>query len=152
MAKSTSTTAAATFLQWGQGQEILAGGNRIRVKAGPALGSHGISMFESLVPPGGEAFVHVHDEYEEAFYVLAGEIELRMGDQTVTGKAGASVFVPAGVVHGFTNRGRDAARLLVVHSPARALVMIEELSEVMGVGEPARVVEVLAKHKTRMVR
>lgn len=142
---------APTFLESGQGQEIIAGGNVITVKVGPALGSVGISVFESLVGPGG-VFLHLHREYEEAFYVLAGEIEFHLGNQTHIGRVGASAYVPVGVVHGFARRGSEAARLLVVHSPARALTMVEELSQVMNLGDPAKVISVLAKHKTEAVR
>jgi quercetin dioxygenase-like cupin family protein len=49
------------------------------------------------------------------FYVLEGELEFRLGEETVRVPAGSCVAAPPGVVHGFRN---DAgARYLNVHAP-----------------------------------
>ena len=65
----------------GSGREVSVGRNTLTVKSGPEEGHTLVGMFESAIPPGGGfPFAHVHDEYEEVFYVLEGEVEYRLGE------------------------------------------------------------------------
>lgn len=86
-------------------------------------------MLESELPPDGGFPGHVHEEYEEVFYVLAGEIEYLLDDTWTAATAGSAVFVPPGHVHGFRNSGKDPARHLAIASPADAMTMIEDLTQ-----------------------
>lgn len=113
----------------GEGRPLQVGPTRPTVKAGPHAGSRLIGMLESDVPPGGGFPGHVHDEYEEIFYVLAGEIDYLLDDNWVTAPTGSTVFVPSGRVHGFRNSGDQPARHLAICSPANAMTMIEELTQ-----------------------
>jgi mannose-6-phosphate isomerase-like protein (cupin superfamily) len=60
---------------------------------------------------------HIHRAGEEAFYVLEGQVDVLVGDQTVHGTAGSFVLIPRGIVHTFWNAGSTPARLLVIISP-----------------------------------
>lgn len=72
----------------------------------------------SLAPyPGDQAPPHVHYRSDEAFYVLAGELEVLEGDQRRILNTGELAFIPAGTVHTFANRGPAATRILVVMTP-----------------------------------
>ncbi len=131
----------------GEGREVRFGPNRLVVKVAPEVGSRQFAIYESVFPAGAGAFVHRHREYEEAFYVLDGAIEFRLGEQHVTASAGSCVLVPAGVIHGFRNIGPGNARHLVVTAPVQALEMVEELGRV----PPAQFAEVLAKHASELI-
>lgn len=131
----------------GGGREARFGPNSLAIKVGPESGGQQFGIFESILPPGAGAFDHRHRSYEEAFYVLAGEIEYRLGDERVVATAGSCVFVPAGVAHGFRNVSSADARHLVIHAPMRALEMIEAL----GRAGPERRAEVLAQHDSELV-
>ena len=50
-------------------------------------------------------------------YVLEGEAEFVMGDETVRLGPGSYVAAPVGVVHGFRNVGDRELRMLNVHTP-----------------------------------
>jgi mannose-6-phosphate isomerase-like protein (cupin superfamily) len=65
------------------------------------------------------ADLHVHREHTDLFYVLAGELTLRLGveDRAVPVPAGTLARVPPGVVHGFRNAGADGLRYLNFHAP-----------------------------------
>jgi quercetin dioxygenase-like cupin family protein len=117
------------------------------VKAGPHLGSRLIGMLESDLPPGGGFPGHVHDEYEEVFYVLAGEIDYLIDDSWVAAPTGSTVLVPAGRVHGFRNSGDEPARHLAIASPADAMTMIEELTQC----PPDQWNAVLGRYRSRLV-
>jgi mannose-6-phosphate isomerase-like protein (cupin superfamily) len=60
---------------------------------------------------------HTHSDHVDSFYVLEGEAEFVMGDETVVVGPGAYVAAPVGVVHGFRNAGGGELRMLNVHAP-----------------------------------
>ena len=56
-----------------------------------------------IVPlPGSGPGPHVHEEAEEAFYVLDGELTFRVGDEAYEATTGDLVHVPRGMVHSST--------------------------------------------------
>jgi quercetin dioxygenase-like cupin family protein len=60
---------------------------------------------------------HSHEDHIDSFYVLDGDIDFLLGDETVRAGPGAFVAAPPGTVHTFTNPGPSGARLLNMHSP-----------------------------------
>jgi quercetin dioxygenase-like cupin family protein len=61
---------------------------------------------------------HIHKAEEEAFYVLEGEVNVTIGDQTIRGAAGSFVLIPRGTVHTFSTVGTEPAKMLLIISPA----------------------------------
>jgi mannose-6-phosphate isomerase-like protein (cupin superfamily) len=70
------------------------------------------------IAPGRELEEHVHDDEDDAFYIVAGEMTFRLGDEVVAAPPGTFVLVPPGVVHGFRNDGAAPVRMLNIHAPA----------------------------------
>jgi quercetin dioxygenase-like cupin family protein len=102
----------------GQGRYISVGsaGTGVTVKASAAETGGLCTVWEGRVPPGTVgAGPHYHRARDEFFYVLEGEVVLRIGDERHTARAGTFVFVPRDTVPGFHNEGMDSATLLVVH-------------------------------------
>ena len=64
------------------------------------------------VPP-----LHHHD-FDEAFYVLEGEMTFQLGDELLTAGPGELVFAPRGSHHTLANLSGAPARYLVVCTPA----------------------------------
>ena len=61
---------------------------------------------------------HVHDDEDDAFYILEGELVFEVeGDEIVAGP-GTFVLVPPGVEHTFGNRTDSEVKLLNIHAPA----------------------------------
>jgi quercetin dioxygenase-like cupin family protein len=62
---------------------------------------------------------HVHREHSDAFYVLDGQVTVRIGPELepVVATAGTLVAIPPGVIHAFDIDGPGAARFLNVHAP-----------------------------------
>jgi quercetin dioxygenase-like cupin family protein len=70
--------------------------------------------------PGREgADLHVHRHHADLFYVLAGELTVRLGPEgeSVRAPAGTFVRVPPLVIHGFRNAGDRELRYLNFHAP-----------------------------------
>ena len=60
---------------------------------------------------------HSHADHVDSFYVLEGEAEFVLGDETVRAGPGSYVAAPIGAVHGFRNVGAGELRMLNVHAP-----------------------------------
>jgi mannose-6-phosphate isomerase-like protein (cupin superfamily) len=65
------------------------------------------------------ADLHVHRRHSDLFYVLDGELTVRLGraGDEVVAPAGTLVRVPPLVVHGFRNRSAAEVRYLNLHAP-----------------------------------
>ena len=74
------------------------------------------SLIDMLVPPGGGPPLHRHD-FEEAFVVLNGEIELTFRGETQRAGKGSVVNVPANAPHKFRNTSDRPAHLLCLCTP-----------------------------------
>lgn len=59
------------------------------------------TTFEELCPPGVVAPPHVHDNEEEAFFVLEGDLTFLLGDEEIDAPPGTYVHVAPGTLHGF---------------------------------------------------
>jgi len=134
-----------------EGRRAVAGGNDITFKIGPESGARDLSMFESVVPPGGRVFPHIHREYEEAFYVLEGDVMFLIDEDWQPGAAGTIVHIARSVTHAFHNRSEVPARLLVIHTPASAIRMIEELARLTPASSREEVAAILGRHASAPV-
>jgi mannose-6-phosphate isomerase-like protein (cupin superfamily) len=67
---------------------------------------------------GRELEAHVHDEEDDAFYILEGELTFIFGGEEASAPPGTFVLVPPGVEHGFRNGGAVPVRMLNIHAPA----------------------------------
>jgi mannose-6-phosphate isomerase-like protein (cupin superfamily) len=77
-----------------------------------------VSVIQNGVPanwPGPP--LHRHD-FDEAFYVLEGELTFQVVDELVTAGPGELVFAPRGVAHTFANLSDAPARYMLVCTPA----------------------------------
>ena len=118
-------------------------------------------VVETFVEPNGAvAAAHMHPAQEELFEVLGGELEFRVGTQTIVAKPGDRVLVPAGTAHRFRNIGDETAHFVCEVSPALGF---EQLIETMfslaadgkvnrkGMPNPLRLA-VIARHHFEDVR
>jgi mannose-6-phosphate isomerase-like protein (cupin superfamily) len=77
-------------------------------------------------PPLHQAPLHVHHDDDEAWYVLAGRLRVRIGDDEHDVPAGAAVIGPSGRPHTFWNPDPVPARYLIVMS-AQTSAMLDAL-------------------------
>jgi quercetin dioxygenase-like cupin family protein len=111
--------AHAIFLGPGEGERIPGEHREFVVKAErPELE---VIEFE-CTPEFGPVDPHVHPEHTDSFYVLEGELEFTLGDETLRAGPGTFVAAAPGVRHGFRNPGPGRARFLNVHAPATGFV------------------------------
>ena len=101
----------------GAGPVLDMGTFRMTVKASTELTQGGLTILEAEEPPDFSPPMHVHEDAGEAFYVLDGEYIVFIGATKHRCPAGAFVWVPAGVEHGF-RVGSSASRKLNIYVPA----------------------------------
>ena len=83
------------------------------------VGRDELALVEFELRPGFEGpRAHIHRRHVDAFYVMEGEPQFRVGDERVDGEPGMLVAAPPNVVHSFSNPGPSPARLVNVHAPS----------------------------------
>lgn len=117
----------AIVLGAGEGKTISVLGNPYTYKAVKEETRGAYALIEHTVAGDGPP-PHFHTAEEEAFYVLEGELNVLVGDRTVTATTGAFVLVPRGMVHTYSKAGTASAKLLVIISPAGFEKFFEEIA------------------------
>jgi quercetin dioxygenase-like cupin family protein len=85
-------------------------------------------VLEMTLPAGSSAPLHVHADVDDTWFVLAGEMLIRCGDDESTIGPGAWVSLPRGVPHTYLVLGDEPARILVVHDNDHFRAFIRDLS------------------------
>jgi mannose-6-phosphate isomerase-like protein (cupin superfamily) len=151
----------------GAGRRLLTRAQEVTFKATGAQGS-AVSVFEVVVPPGFDVGAHVHNNSQEFFYVLEGELDLlafepvdragddwsgwrsRDGDRVVRAGVGSCVFVPEGTPHAFRNATDKLARMLFQSYPSPDHEQyFEEIAQIWSAGaavDPAAVTEMRSRY------
>jgi quercetin dioxygenase-like cupin family protein len=82
-------------------------------------------IIEHHIAPGGAAPLHVHTDVDDSFYLIAGEVALRCGDQTFMARPGDYVSLPKGIPHTLRVLGNEEAVLLQTHDGPDFLTFIK---------------------------
>jgi quercetin dioxygenase-like cupin family protein len=98
-------------LEAGEGR-LVPGPEGILLKATTLETAGSMGLFEATSAPGFGPPRHVHDGADEWFYILDGEVQFLVGDQTFERSTGGFVFIPRGTVHAPKILGDSPARLL----------------------------------------
>jgi mannose-6-phosphate isomerase-like protein (cupin superfamily) len=80
--------------------------------------SRELSLARMTLPPANATDTHIHANCEESIYVVRGEVECRIGEQSVRMTAGGLSVVPKGAVHGIRNVGQAPAEIILSYSSA----------------------------------
>ena len=119
------------FVGPGEGKALLnpiGGGMVVKVRDGDTGGS--FSVHDNFIPAGSPGpLPHLHRDHEETFYVLEGELTVRVGERTITAPVGSFVVIPRGVVHRPSNPSPEPTRVLLIFSPAGMEHFFEEAAQ-----------------------
>ena len=72
----------------------------------------------NCLDPGQTQRAHTHPDQDKFYFVLEGEGEFVVGDETREAGVGCTIWAAAGVQHGVTNSGDQRLVLLVGFAPA----------------------------------
>jgi mannose-6-phosphate isomerase-like protein (cupin superfamily) len=151
----------------GAGRRLLTRAQEVTFKATGPQGS-AVSVFEVVVPPGFDVGAHVHNNSQEFFYILEGELDLlafepvdrvgddwsgwesRAGDRVVRAGEGSCMFVPEGTPHAFRNVTDKLARMLFHSYPSPDHEQyFEEIAQIWSTGasvDPDAVTEMRSRY------
>ena len=100
----------------------------VKVRDGDTGGS--FSVHDNVIPAGSPGpLPHLHRDHEETFYVLEGELTVRVGERRFTAPVGSFVVIPRGVVHQPSNPGAEPTKVLLIFSPSGMERFFEEAAE-----------------------
>ena len=126
-----STEDRGIFVGPADGKDLtnpIGGAMVVKVRDSDTAGAY--SVHDNTIPAGAKGpRPHLHRGHEEAFYVLEGELTVRVGPRNIVAPAGSFVVVPRGVAHRPSNPGAQPAKVLLVFSPAGMDRFFEEAAE-----------------------
>jgi quercetin dioxygenase-like cupin family protein len=106
-------------------------GGLVTMKATAQQTGGAFGLVEEVLNKAAEPPPHVHHREDEAFYVLDGELTIRVGDEIFRATRGAFVFCPRGIPHQLTVESPEV-RMLTLVTPGGVEGLWQQL------GEPAR--------------
>jgi quercetin dioxygenase-like cupin family protein len=106
-------------LREGEGPAYWVGSTEfVRLKLTGKETGGAFALVELIAMPGAEPPPHIHRGFDEAYYLLEGELAVLDGDRTYTAAAGAVVYFPKGRLHAWRNATAQPARALLLIAPA----------------------------------
>jgi quercetin dioxygenase-like cupin family protein len=113
----------------GEGDAFWIIGDLMTIKAGRAQTGNAFTVGEFLSRPGSGPPPHIHHVEDEAFYVLEGALTGFCGDQQWEASPGSFIWLPRGIVHGFTVASDAPAKVLFITAPAGFEGWVAEVAE-----------------------
>jgi mannose-6-phosphate isomerase-like protein (cupin superfamily) len=89
-------------------------------------------VLEMTLPLGSAPPLHVHDDLDDTWYILEGQMVVRCGNEEMVVGAGHWVSMPRGVPHTFRVVGDREARILLVHDNASFRDFVRAISTPAG--------------------
>jgi quercetin dioxygenase-like cupin family protein len=111
------------------------------------------SLMECVVPK--EAGPPAHDHpWDEAYYVLEGEVQFTVGNRNVLVRRGDFIYAPGGTLHAFQGASDHPARMLIFDAPAAAEGFFRDTEREVKVfpGDLAKLPEIGARHRLRFIQ
>ena len=111
------------------------------------------TLIEEENEPGTGIPLHVHENEDEVFKVIEGEMELTVGDKTTILKAGDLAFGPRGIPHSWKIVGNSKAKVILSVFPAGIEDMFEELSaQPPGPPDFPKVAEICGRYGVKFIK
>jgi quercetin dioxygenase-like cupin family protein len=87
-----------------------------------------VGIVELTVPAGWDGPPLHHHDFDEAFYVLEGELTFQLGNELKTATPGELIFAPRGSDHTLANLGDSDARYVLVCTPGEFTGYFESMN------------------------
>jgi mannose-6-phosphate isomerase-like protein (cupin superfamily) len=131
--QADSNSGRPIVLPPGEGRAIDLGNFAMSLKASSDDTGGAFTLLEADEPPGFGPPMHIHHDAAEAFYVVAGEYRIFVGEDEFACPAGSFIYIPAGTPHGF-QVGAVPSWKLNLYAPAAMVGYFDELSAALARG------------------
>mmetsp|Transcript_25111 Transcript_25111/g.29063 ORF Transcript_25111/g.29063 Transcript_25111/m.29063 type:complete len:146 (+) Transcript_25111:76-513(+) len=142
----------AKIVKNNQGQKLnVLGDNQVIKLTGKDTNGQ-FTLIEQNNEPGVGIPHHVHENEDEVFQVIHGQVEMIIGDNTTLLNSGDLIFCPKGIPHSWRVVGENSARAMLSIFPSGLENMFEELAE-LPAGPPnlEKVSKICGKYNLRFV-
>ena len=119
---------AATIVRAGERKPLNVLGMPLTMLCEASETSGNWSLFEEEVPLGMGPPPHRHD-WDEAYYILQGQVNFLVDGELVTSSPGDFNYLPRGTMHGFKGASESPARVPIFAAPAHRSEFFHEISE-----------------------
>jgi quercetin dioxygenase-like cupin family protein len=105
------------------------------------------SLMEVELPEGAGPPPHAHP-WDEAYYVVEGEVAFSLAGVEQRVRAGDFILAPGGTLHGFSGASPAPARMIIFDAPAHAESFFREVDrEVKGPADRSKVPVIGKRHQ-----
>jgi len=126
--ENTNNSPIAVAAQEGPSVSVV--GDTYRIVIGSEQTNGAYALIDMLIPPRGGPPPHSHANFQEAFYIIDGEIEVITKKKTYPAKKGSYVNIPFnGPVHKFINKTDKTVHILCLTTPAGMEKMFVEIGK-----------------------
>lgn len=102
-----------------EGQSVSVVGDTYRILVTGQQTGGAFATIDMLIPPNGGPGPHAHANFQESFFVMEGEVEVKSEAGSYLATEGSYVVIPkGGIVHDFKNHTNKTARLLCIVDPS----------------------------------
>ncbi len=135
-----------------EGKKVNVLGDKMTFKlTGEETNGH-YTLIEQNNEPGVGIPLHLHEDEDEIFRVIEGELEITIREETTVLKAGDTAFAPRGIPHTWRVVGNKPAKVDLSFYPAGLEKMFEELASLPpGPPDMEKVTEICGRYNVRFV-
>ena len=131
MTKSALLTIGAT-----DGPNLSVVGDTYRILISGKETGGAFSTMEFNIPPNGGPGPHSHADFQESFYVVEGEVEVKSEAGSFSARKGSFVSIPqGGIIHDFKNNTNKNAVVICTVVPAGLEDFFMEVGKPVPIGE-----------------
>jgi quercetin dioxygenase-like cupin family protein len=143
----------AMLVKQGEGESLKVMGGGVRFLCDSARTDRAWSMMEATLPKDSGPPLHEHP-WDEAYYVVSGEVRFMFGSDCKVVGAGDFIYAPGGTLHGFQGLSDQPARVLILDVPGHAEAFFREVErEVKELpGDLPKVPAIGERHQIRFAR
>jgi quercetin dioxygenase-like cupin family protein len=137
----------ASVVKQGEGEAMNVMGAQVRFLCAAEQTEKAWSLMEVGLPMHSGPPPH-HHPWDEAYYVVEGEVKFSIDGKERLVKAGDFVYAPGGTVHGFAGASEKPARVIIFDAPAHTEGFFRDVDrEVKGAGDMAKVPAIGKRHE-----
>jgi quercetin dioxygenase-like cupin family protein len=130
--ENTNNSLTAVAPQEGHSISVVGDTYRIVMRSEQTNGAY--ALIDMLIPSQGGPPPHSHPTFQEAFYIIDGQIEVITKEEKYSAIKGSYVNIPFnGPVHKFTNKTDKTAHILCLITPAGMEKMFKEIGKPVSV-------------------
>jgi quercetin dioxygenase-like cupin family protein len=130
-----NTNNSITTVAAQEGPSLSVVGDTYRIIIGSEQTNGAYALVHMLIPPQGGPPPHSHAKFQEAFYIIDGQIEVITREIKHSATKGSYVNIPFnGPVHKFTNKTDKIAHILCLITPAGMEKMFEDVGKPVAAG------------------